>query len=287
MTNVQKLLSSAQYRPYTAYNIFFQLEREFILQCILGVSPSVDTVFDSDVDDAIPTLPEKYQDIMLADDWYIPGKAQRKKRIHRKSHGKIGFSDLSKRVATAWHNCDNDVKLFCAEVSDITMQEYKAALRRQQKIEKEEDDSSTEESRTVKRTRRKRVRQPKKEKKVVKKRQPKKEKKVASDVHADTARSSQEVSSKKTDDTMTIEEIISSLTPLCDETQVVGRISNERQTITQESSTERSDLPSVGQLSLPIPSYYHSYPIISTGSSLADVADVADEDIWNMWMSCD
>ncbi len=182
------------------------------------------------------------------------------------------------------------MKLFCAEVSDITMQEYKAALHRQQKIEKEEDDSSTEESRTVKRTRRKRVvkkRQPKKEKKVVKKRQPKKKKKVVSAVHADTVRSSQEVSSKKTDDDMTIEEIISSLTPLCgDEMQVVRRISNESQTITQESSKARADLPtSVGQLSLPIPSYYHSYPI-STGSSLADVADVDDEDIWNMWMSC-
>ena len=56
------------------------------------MSPSVDNVFDSDVDDAIPTLPKKYQDIILADDWYIPGKAQRKKRVHRKSHGKIGFS---------------------------------------------------------------------------------------------------------------------------------------------------------------------------------------------------
>lgn len=249
----------------------------------------MDTVFDSDVDDAIPTLPEKYQDIILSDDWYIPGKAQRKKRIHRKSHGKIGFSDLSKRVATAWHNSDNDVKLFCAEVSDITMQEYKAALHRQQKIEKEEDDSSTEESRTAKRTRRKRVvkkRQPKKEKKVVKKRQSKKNK-VASDVHADTVRSSQEVSSKKTDDdNMTIEQIISSPTPLCGETQVVRRISNESQTITQESPKERADLPSVGQLSLPIPSYYHSYPI-STGSSLADVVDIDDEDIWNMWLSCD
>lgn len=114
MTNVQKALSSAQYQPYTAYNIFFQLEREFILQCILGVSPSVDTVFDSDADNAIPTLPKKYQNIILADDWYIPGKAQRKKRVHRKSHGKIGFSGkflsetfnyLCKHRTTLMHYC--------------------------------------------------------------------------------------------------------------------------------------------------------------------------------------
>ncbi len=92
MTNVKKLLTSAQYRPYTAYNIFFQLEREFILQSILHVTPSVDTLFDQAADDVIPMLPQKYQEIVLSDDWYIPGKGQRKKRKHRKSHGKISFS---------------------------------------------------------------------------------------------------------------------------------------------------------------------------------------------------
>ena len=93
MTNVKQILSSAQYRPYTAYNIFFQLEREFILQSILGVTPSgVDVAFDQAKDDVIPTLPKKYHDIVLSDDWYVPGKAQRKKRKHRKSHGKISFS---------------------------------------------------------------------------------------------------------------------------------------------------------------------------------------------------
>jgi hypothetical protein len=93
MTNVKKVLTSAQYRPYTAYNIFFQLEREFILQSVLDVTPSVDDVFDPAADDnVIPSLPQRYQDIILSDDWYIPGKAQRKKRRHRKSHGKISFS---------------------------------------------------------------------------------------------------------------------------------------------------------------------------------------------------
>jgi len=93
MTNVKKVLTSAQCRPYTAYNIFFQLEREFILQSVLDVTPSVDDVFDPAADDnVIPSLPQRYQDIILSDDWYIPGKAQRKKRRHRKSHGKISFS---------------------------------------------------------------------------------------------------------------------------------------------------------------------------------------------------
>ena len=92
MTDVKKLLASAQHRPYTAYNIFFQLEREFILQSILGVTPSVDVAFDQAKDDVIPMLPQKYREIILSYDWYIPGKTQRKKRKHRKSHGKLSFS---------------------------------------------------------------------------------------------------------------------------------------------------------------------------------------------------
>ncbi len=94
MTNIRKLPTSAlaQYRPCTAYNLFYQLEREFILQSILDMTPSVDTPFDQAADDVIPVLPQKYREIILSNDWYIPGKAQRKKRKHRKSHGKISFS---------------------------------------------------------------------------------------------------------------------------------------------------------------------------------------------------
>ena len=45
----------------------------------------------------------------------------------------------------SWHNADDEVKLFCAEVSDILMQEYKKALYQQKQqndninIEEEED----------------------------------------------------------------------------------------------------------------------------------------------------
>lgn len=42
-------------------------------------------------------------------------------------------TDLSKKVATSWHNADDEVKLFCNEVSGILMQEYKKALDRKRK----------------------------------------------------------------------------------------------------------------------------------------------------------
>ena len=56
------------------------------------MTPSVDVAFDQAKDDVISMLPQKYREIILSYDWYIPGKTQRKKRKHRKSHGKISFS---------------------------------------------------------------------------------------------------------------------------------------------------------------------------------------------------
>ena len=111
-------------RPYTTYNIFFQLEREYILQhgerhdmfcpvllipaflatlnmflhtlsiinVDLNVTPklSMEEVFDiADKSYDGPELPAKYQDLVLRNDWFLPGKAIKKKRRHRASHGKI------------------------------------------------------------------------------------------------------------------------------------------------------------------------------------------------------
>ena len=36
--------------------------------------------------------------------------------------------DLSKRVAASWRSCDDEVKLYCAEVSDLLTQAYKRAV---------------------------------------------------------------------------------------------------------------------------------------------------------------
>lgn len=57
--------------------------------------------------------------------------------------------DLSKRVAVSWHNADDEVKLFCAEVSDFLMQEYKKALYQQKQQNnginiKEKEETSTQ-----------------------------------------------------------------------------------------------------------------------------------------------
>mmetsp|Transcript_31435 Transcript_31435/g.62917 ORF Transcript_31435/g.62917 Transcript_31435/m.62917 type:complete len:247 (-) Transcript_31435:7-747(-) len=119
-------------RPYSEYNLFFQLEREYILQVLFNVKPMIEPseIFSSS--DQLykgPPLPTKYQDLILPYDWYMPGKSQRRNRRHRKSHGKIGFLELSSRIAESWARLDKETRVFCACLSDIGMLQYKNAMR--------------------------------------------------------------------------------------------------------------------------------------------------------------
>jgi len=105
-------------RHYTEYNLFFQLEREYILQKIFDVKPQVkhtDDIFDTMKSTySGPPLPKRYDDLILMKDWYIPGNKKRRK--HKKSHGKISFIDLSRQVAREWARAGDDVKDFCAKL---------------------------------------------------------------------------------------------------------------------------------------------------------------------------
>ena len=74
-------------RPYTSWLIYFQLEREWILQKKLGVASSLDpekAFVAADPRYNGPPLPSRYQDLTLPSDWWMPGKGDRRKRLHRK-----------------------------------------------------------------------------------------------------------------------------------------------------------------------------------------------------------
>ncbi len=116
------------------YNIFFQLERAFILQVNLDA--------DTDIDDAakifhpdqptyagLPPLPSWYASLILPYDWFLPGKEQRRKRKHRVSHGAISFRDLSALVAAAWRNIDDDAKFYCSQVCAAGKIRYKTTIQ--------------------------------------------------------------------------------------------------------------------------------------------------------------
>mmetsp|Transcript_34987 Transcript_34987/g.73821 ORF Transcript_34987/g.73821 Transcript_34987/m.73821 type:complete len:310 (-) Transcript_34987:58-987(-) len=117
-------------RPYTSYNLFFQLEREYILQIIHGYKPKIESKDIFDPADATypadgPALPTRYENLILPFDWHIPGKTRRRKRSHRKSHGKIGFHELNDQISKAWSAADDEVKNFCICLADIEAKKYK------------------------------------------------------------------------------------------------------------------------------------------------------------------
>ena len=117
-------------RAYTRYNLFFQLEREYILQTLLGHRPTIsktDILFDP-TDRTYyqgPPLPSRYQNLILPYDWHLPGKTQRRKRVHRKTHGKIGFHELNERISSSWQVIDDEIRSFCTSLADIESIKYK------------------------------------------------------------------------------------------------------------------------------------------------------------------
>lgn len=76
-------------RKYTEYNLFFQLEREYILQKLFGVKSALDpdNMFSQEDPKYLgPPLPKRYNDLVLPKEWHIPGKNCKKNRKHTKTH---------------------------------------------------------------------------------------------------------------------------------------------------------------------------------------------------------
>ena len=114
-------------RPLTAYHIFFQIEREYIIQ----TTPGADA--DSSIHDHkfyLQDVPRRYRSIKLAEDWYA-GPGKRAKRKHRKSHGKIGFLELSRVVSQRWSNLSNvdpETKMFVTRIAKRELDQYKREM---------------------------------------------------------------------------------------------------------------------------------------------------------------
>ena len=135
-------------RPLAGYHLFFQLEREYLIQNIQSPNESSnDPVCDDrslgiDID---PDMPARYRNIYLSKTWYesasgkrVKTKESERKRMHRKQHGKISFQELSNHVASRWktlEETDKETKMYCAKIakreSDLykeKVKEYRAAL---------------------------------------------------------------------------------------------------------------------------------------------------------------
>eukprot|EP00956_Cyclotella_meneghiniana_P001791 scaffold1955_cov68-Cyclotella_meneghiniana.AAC.3 len=138
-------------RPYTEYNIFFQLERERIIvdleksnrakeQGGLSADPEEEGETQSssnqpsDPNDILPR-PPRFAHLKLLPKWYdsthrlAENKKNKEKRKHRKTHGLVSFLDLTRRIAKEWSEASDDVKAYCREVSQRQLGYYKEELK--------------------------------------------------------------------------------------------------------------------------------------------------------------
>jgi hypothetical protein len=137
-------------RPYTEYNIFFQLERERILMDLerenqqkeLGYIPPEEHLLNtpSDPNDILPR-PPRFAHLKLLPKWYdskhrlAENKKNKEKRKHRKTHGLVGFLDLTRRIAKEWGEAEEEVKAYCRRVSKRQLAYYKEELKVWKKLQ--------------------------------------------------------------------------------------------------------------------------------------------------------
>ncbi|KAL7529360.1 hypothetical protein ACHAXR_002923, partial [Thalassiosira sp. AJA248-18] len=122
-------------RPLTAYHIFFQIEREFVIQTVAGEDADK-SIHDNKV--YLNDVPQRYRNIKLLPDWYA-GPGKRQKRKHRKQHGKIGFLELSRVISTRWAQLaevDSETKSFVQKIAQQELDEYYREMKQYKELTK-------------------------------------------------------------------------------------------------------------------------------------------------------
>jgi HMG-box domain len=141
-------------RPLSAYNIFFQLERERLVK--EGISTDRDSVIPKytaeDVQRACEKSANKGTGQQDDDDNVVdPVKAaeiaaaEAAKRKHRKTHGMIGFADLARTIAKGWKNLSAEDRVVFEERAAIEKESYRTVVEEwQEKQLKARDDKKKE-----------------------------------------------------------------------------------------------------------------------------------------------
>ena len=135
-------------RPLSSFHLFSQIEREYIIQTTSSSSSTTNGIGADDVnnnttptaDDPnksyLPYVPRRYRDIKLSADWYA-GPGKRRKRKHRRTHGKIGFQELSRIISARWANLDTtdrETKAFVTAIAARELEEYKLEVKEYKKL---------------------------------------------------------------------------------------------------------------------------------------------------------
>ena len=118
-------------RPLSAYNLFFSEERERILKEIDAKESGGDADEQDEDKDEKPGKGSKKKD---EDDVkpkalmrpLIP--AQKKRRPHRKTHGKISFQELARMVGERWKNLSEERRKYYQDLAKEDMKRQKEAM---------------------------------------------------------------------------------------------------------------------------------------------------------------
>ena len=92
--------------PCNSYNVFFQIERVYIIQKQYAVPPDPNDVSFDPVAEGYtgPVLPVRYQGLALPPRFYSSQKLLNgPRRKHRKTHGRISSGELSKLISKHWN----------------------------------------------------------------------------------------------------------------------------------------------------------------------------------------
>ena len=103
-------------RPLSAYNIFFQEQRALIIGADL--KPTDPTNFETKI---YPSESDKLGTMKAS---FV-----RKKRAHRKTHGKISFADLAKQIGRDWNMLDSHGRERFVAAAAKEKDRYKEELR--------------------------------------------------------------------------------------------------------------------------------------------------------------
>jgi hypothetical protein len=126
-------------RPLSAYNLFFSEERERILKEIDDTKEGGDEIKKEDTEEGKEdgTVKEaNKEEEPKADEPLSKPKAlmrpmipaQKKRRPHRKTHGKISFQHLARMVGERWKSLDEDRRKYYQELAQEDMKRQKAAM---------------------------------------------------------------------------------------------------------------------------------------------------------------
>jgi len=121
-------IPSKPVRPMPAYHIFLQIEKEFIIQTMAGEDADK-SIHDDKV--YLHYVPERYRQVKLSPDWYLPAGKRRQKRKHRKQHGKIGFKEITHLISSRWAKLSEtnpEVMKFVQDLAKRELTQYRREM---------------------------------------------------------------------------------------------------------------------------------------------------------------